>query len=193
MMMISVKSTMERMIQALIASYEPLNDSNTFFTAVERMVAGLFASQQIDSNYIVRPSGKNIEIRFSTGGHSSCLTYMLPSSLEWKAEALANNTIRNTGPFTDEDRELARSFNVREASRNSSRRDPITYTIGGGGGGAGGAGGVAISLSGADIKTFVDESISKDVSLSTTVPSDNPTPNRALEAYEKAKKAVEGM
>jgi len=228
MKMVSVKSTMERMIQAMIASYEPLKDADAFFTAVERMVAGLFASQQIDNNYLVRPSGKNIEIKFSTGGHYSCLTYMLPPSLEWKVNIKPKVVVEATGPHTEQEHSGLDGFG------HNADNIPVWQFVGaGGGGGAGGTGysvggtaGFTVAAGGSgqlrgtqpnvvirDAYDPYDPSMetedyifprtgtgkgSKVTTLATgsllpEISEPKAVTNRALDAYEKAKKAVEQM
>ncbi len=89
MEMLSVKSAIERTIQGYISTYTTLsgNNSKEFFQAVERSVAAFFVSGQIDNNYLVRSiNSGDIEIRFSTHGHYTCLTMFLPDPLKWRFE-----------------------------------------------------------------------------------------------------------
>jgi len=86
MEMLSVKSAIERMVQNYISTYQATGSYKEFFTAVERLVASFFVGQQIDNSYLVRSihAGRTLEIRFSTQGHCTRITFLLPDSLKWR-------------------------------------------------------------------------------------------------------------
>lgn len=89
--MLSVKSAIERTIQSYISTYTTLtgNNSKEFFQAVERSIAAFFVSSQIDNNYIVRSTTSgDVEVYFSSHGHCTCLTMLLPESLKWKLDVV---------------------------------------------------------------------------------------------------------
>lgn len=89
MQMLSVKSALERTIQAFSAAraaYDGTTSEHRFHCLledVEKYVAALFASNQIDRDFAVNSSMTfgHIEVKFSTQGHQSTLTVMLPASL----------------------------------------------------------------------------------------------------------------
>lgn len=89
MEMLSVKSAIERTITGYTTSYSTTTfqgpeNVNKFFDVVERFVASLFVSGQINNDYVVRPSNLGIEVTFSSGKQFSRLDLMLPDCLQWK-------------------------------------------------------------------------------------------------------------
>jgi hypothetical protein len=95
MQMLSVKSALERTIQAFSAARAACDGTTSehrfhcLLEDVEKYVAALFASNQIDRDFTVNSSMTlgYIEVRFSTQGHQSTLTVMLPASLRSKEAA----------------------------------------------------------------------------------------------------------
>jgi len=88
MEMLSVKNAIERMVQNYINTFNAKGSPNEFFDAVERMVASFFVGQQIDNNYSVKSTERSVEISFSTKGHGTRLTFLLPKTLTWEIEQL---------------------------------------------------------------------------------------------------------
>lgn len=89
MEMLSVKSTVERTLNGYAISHLSDNDVtpqqrvNNFFNDVERYVAMLFVSGQIDNNYLVRSTHQGIEVKFTTRGQYTCVNFLLPEELRW--------------------------------------------------------------------------------------------------------------
>lgn len=91
--MLSVKSAIERTVQAYISVYSQSSDYKGFFAEVERYVASLFVSRQISNNYSVRTTTKgDVEIKFVANGQYSSLLVLLPNEVRWKDEALQFET-----------------------------------------------------------------------------------------------------
>jgi len=80
MEMLSVKSAVERTVQGYLASYTKNGNKGDLYNELCRYMAGLFASKQINRDYLVslRDGPGNLEVRFSVGSHISNLTFMLP-------------------------------------------------------------------------------------------------------------------
>lgn len=89
MEMLSVKSAIERTVAGLIASYTTSVWKDTeaqitgFFSDVQRYIASLYVSRQIDSNFCVWSTDTTLKVEFTAHGHHSHVTYLLPISLQW--------------------------------------------------------------------------------------------------------------
>lgn len=113
MEMLSVKSAIERTIAGLAASYtaDVWKDVEAqitgFFSDVERYVASLYVSRQIDSDFAVCSTNNGIKVVFSTRGHFSQVTYFLPKELWWsnlaKNKALQELSLAPQFPELDVD------------------------------------------------------------------------------------------
>lgn len=192
MKMLSVKSAMERVIQGLITSYELSGTSKEFFSGVERLVASFFVSGQIDNNHLVRSTQRgDLEIRFSTGGQFTCLSILLPESLQWKVEIAQK-----------------KEESIRKAIAGDTRIDPSS--------------GKTFIFNGNSWIAVLEEAVETEIQSKWPFPTDGKLESpgvsvvmtdvnetrqaydgdvqadinddeRALRAYEKAKKAVERM
>lgn len=82
MEMLSVKSAIERTIHAMVSAQATTkrSDYGDLYNEACRYMASLFASKQIDRDYVVHVQGKNLEIKFKAMGNWSCLTFMLPQA-----------------------------------------------------------------------------------------------------------------
>ena len=83
MEMLSVKSAIERTIQGYLASFAKSGNKGDLYNELCRYMAGLFASKQINRDYLVslRDGPGNLEVRFSVGSHISKLTFLLPKHM----------------------------------------------------------------------------------------------------------------
>lgn len=93
MEMLSAKSAIERAVQGYIATYSRMDASpdtvNQFFDTVEKLVAAMFVSGQINNNYLVRADNVgNLHIAMTVGQHNTQLTFLLPISLRWTVEKM---------------------------------------------------------------------------------------------------------
>lgn len=89
--MLSVKNAIERMVQGQISSFSKNPDTNSadlLFSQVDRFIAGLYVSGQIESVYSVSVTGGNqLEISFGCAGQKSTVTFLLPRELSFRKEA----------------------------------------------------------------------------------------------------------
>lgn len=89
--MLSVKNAIERMVQGQISSFSKNPDTNSadlLFSQVDRFIAGLYVSGQIESVYSVSVTGDNqLEISFGCAGQKSTVTFLLPRELSFRKEA----------------------------------------------------------------------------------------------------------
>lgn len=102
MEMLSVKNAIERTVQSQITAmlsrtYAAADVSKYFFEYVERYVAGLFVSGQINNDYQVRSDiNGDLVVAFSTCGQKVDTTFMLPNFLRWTK----NTSVQNVKPLT---------------------------------------------------------------------------------------------
>lgn len=92
--MLGVKATIERAIQSYTTVYSTYAAGmhSAFVDEVDRFVAGLYASRQIDKSYTVAMSSSGfLEVVFSVGSHASIVNYMVPSKL-WPTKQPAPTT-----------------------------------------------------------------------------------------------------
>lgn len=102
--MLDVKRGIELQINEYIEYHTKIDATERqrvtmFFDAVERHVAALFVARQIDNNYLVRSlEERGLEIKFSTKGHSTAVTFMLPRSLCWTVKKMINQVVKVEAP-----------------------------------------------------------------------------------------------
>lgn len=83
MAMLSVKSAIERTVQGYLASYaaSKQNQQTDLYNDICRYMAGLFASRQIDRDYVVGVRNRSLEVSFTVAGNKSHLSFMVPSTI----------------------------------------------------------------------------------------------------------------
>lgn len=195
MEMLSVKNAIERMVQNYITAYTTNQGTEKeFFGAIERLVASFFVGGQIDNNYLVRSAGMGIEISFSTKGHCTRMTFILPPALCWKPKAKSK-------PLTVEEfeAEYLGSFNSKspenlQTQGNPNARSDFSYRdlLAEGSIRVGPKGTIEVYTNG-KWTTMPNGSVDH-----TAKPAGDPATEVAkefdpFEAYERAKKAVKSM
>jgi hypothetical protein len=199
MEMLSVKSAIERMVQNYISTYTTTGSYKEFFDAVERLVASFYVGHQIDNNYLVRSVGLGLEIAFTTKGHGTRITFMLPENLRWKV-SVAKPQQPDTGTMeydtrSDKVRMYDGSQWVEVSSddllkQNMKPRDAVlegTIRVGA-------TGGLEIYKNGRWVQ--LPRQQTPQVATPDPTPSSEPLVKEEFdpyEAYERAKKAVRNM
>lgn len=146
MEMLSVKSAIERTVQNYINVYffqarEGVENScNQLFNTVERLIASFFVGQQIDNNYVVRSlKTGDLEISFTTNGHCTTLTFILPDQLKssfipfrdsiseanLRVNARGNIEVFQNGKWV----EMPRQINTSPASQPTVQPEPTTPNV----------------------------------------------------------------
>ena len=75
--MLSVKNAIEQAVQVYEAVFRNTGCGDDFLAAVERHVAALFVSGQIDRDFRVIRTDYNLTINFTAHGNISCLTFLI--------------------------------------------------------------------------------------------------------------------
>lgn len=89
MEMLSVKSAIERTVAGLFSTYAslyttPSERANKLTQAASQYTASLYASGQIESACVTLEE-KQLSIAFSAGGHTSAVSFLLPTAFISKA------------------------------------------------------------------------------------------------------------
>lgn len=101
MAMLSVKSAIERTVQGYLASYatSKQNQQTDLYNDICRYMAGLFASCQIDRDYIVGVRNRSLEVSFTVAGNKSHLSFMVPSTILPKPSAVLESHTKALDDF----------------------------------------------------------------------------------------------
>ena len=128
--MLSVKSAIERTVQGYITVYSTVaqesNQVDQFFTAVERYVAALYVSGQIDNNYFVRTTNTgDLEISFVARTQHTRMTFLLPPTLMWKASNIEVKTPAPVAEIRPENLSLWENLFQRPAQQTETQPEAI--------------------------------------------------------------------